>query len=171
MTLSNKLVKNCIVCGKEFEKNQWTGLPEWFGCPRRPFGVRYCSISCAKKGKPPWNKGKKGLQIAWNKGKSNTWMLREKNPNWRGGVERRMEFRKIRRSIENDIWRCSVLVRDKFICQLCSKYPANTADHIKSFANFPELRFAISNGQTVCKSCHRKLPTSGGSNVLRDKTL
>ena len=37
-------------------------------------------ISKAKKGKTPWNKGKKGLQVAWNKGKKCPQFAGENNP-------------------------------------------------------------------------------------------
>jgi hypothetical protein len=38
-----------------------------------------------KKGFTPWNKDKKGLQIAWNKGKQLPQFSGENNPNWKDG--------------------------------------------------------------------------------------
>jgi len=38
-----------------------------------------------KKGFTPWNKGRKGVQKAWNKGKKFPEFSKEKAPNWKGG--------------------------------------------------------------------------------------
>ena|SRR3990167_911954 len=52
--------------------------------------------------------------------------------------------------------------RDNWTCIWCGLYGGNlNADHIKPFAYFPELRFAIDNGRTLCVDCHRKTGTWG----------
>lgn len=55
-------------------------------------------------------------------------------------------------------WRYDVFMRDQFTCQRCGDTKGGNlrAHHIKPFAQFPELRFVVSNGITLCDSCHKK---------------
>ena len=151
----NPLTKNCIVCSKEF--------PKPFTCSKTRWENQYktCSLICsntnrigkhtAKLGMKmpnfvPWNKGAKGLQKAWNKGKGDyakklgfgKWMTGKKqtketrlkksfigkrrvaegNHNfWKGGIT--PEVRRIRTSVEYKLWRDSVFIRDDYTCQWC----------------------------------------------------
>lgn len=76
----------------------------------------------------------------------------EKNPNWKGGITSAHEA--IRNSLEYKLWREAVFKRDGFICIWCGRSGYVEADHIKPFAFFPELRFSIDNGRTLCRKCH-----------------
>ena len=84
----------------------------------------------------------------------------EKHPRWRGGIS--TVNNRIRSSLEYRLWRKAVVERDKYICIWCGSKEKIHADHIKPFALFPELRFAIDNGRTLCEKCHRKTDTYGG---------
>lgn len=78
-----------------------------------------------------------------------------KNPNWKGG--KKTESQKIRSSKEYSDWRTRVFERDGFKCIWCGKFSGTlNADHIKPFSLFPELRFSIDNGRTLCVPCHKK---------------
>jgi hypothetical protein len=69
----------------------------------------------------------------------------------------------IRDSPAYKLWRKSVFERDNYTCVFCGQRGGQLqADHIKSFARFPELRFDLSNGRTLCKPCHKLTPTYGG---------
>lgn len=80
----------------------------------------------------------------------------DKNPNWKGGTSR--IYKTGYYSTEYKDWRKSVFERDNYICQKCGfkKDCKNyvTAHHIKSFAKYPELRYDINNGITLCEDCH-----------------
>ena len=84
----------------------------------------------------------------------------EKSRTWKGGISPINEI--IRKSYEYRLWRKAVLLRDNFTCIWCGKKD-NTVqvDHIKPFAYFPELRFAIDNGRVLCFDCHKTTETYG----------
>jgi len=75
------------------------------------------------------------------------------------GAKYRNWKERIRRSFEYKIWRENVFKRDDWRCQECKKR-GNVyieAHHIFSFAYYPNLRFEIGNGITLCRKCHKKL--------------
>lgn len=93
-------------------------------------------------------------------GKKNPLIAGEKSNFWKGGIS--PENRRLRSSLEYRLWRKSVFERDRWTCIWCGyKGTHIEADHIKRWADFPELRFAIDNGRTLCKPCHRTTDTWG----------
>jgi len=109
-------------------------------------------MSLAKKGKP--NISKRGVNSYF----------------WKGGIT--PINKAIRGSLEYKLWRTAVFERDNYQCIWGGKEHSNRleADHIKPFALFPELRFAIDNGRTLCKDCH-KLTDSYGLNQYNKKNF
>lgn len=115
----------------------------------------------------------KGRNITWgdkiSKAKLGKPNLKLRGANcalWKGGITP-MNM-KIRSSLEYKIWRTAVFERDKYTCIWCGMKSGNgkhvqlNADHIKPFSLFPELRFAIDNGRTLCVDCHKKTDTFAG---------
>lgn len=116
-----------------------------------------------KKGLVPWNKGLKGYRA----GVKHPWMAKGKDHyNWKGGIT--PENVKIRNSEEGRLWRNAVFARDRYTCIWCGAKCGNGkrvilhADHIKPFYLYPELRFAIDNGRTLCINCHKTTETYAG---------
>lgn len=93
-----------------------------------------------------------------------------KAPNWKGGIT--VVNKAIRNSFEYTSWRRSVFQRDNFICTACGDRGGKghsvklNADHIKPFSLYPELRFELSNGRTLCVECHKKTDTYGRKAII-----
>jgi len=80
---------------------------------------------------------------------------------WRGGISKKNHI--ARHCFEYREWRIAVFKRDKFICQFCNKKGGILhADHLKGFADYPELRFDVNNGRTLCEKCHKATDNYGG---------
>ncbi len=82
-------------------------------------------------------------------------------PNFKdGGCQ---EKQLLRVSLRYKKWRKAVFKRDNFTCQICGDSSGGNlcADHIKSFALFPKLRFDVNNGRTLCVKCHKETENYG----------
>lgn len=136
----------CPTCSKHF-----------FVQPHRFLSGRgkFCSMSCRR-----FTEDTKNKMSLKRKGKP-TGRTGDKSHFWKGGVT--PINKKIRMSLDIRNWRNSVFIRDDYTCQMCGvKGGKLQADHIKPFSLYPELRFAIDNGRTLCILCHKKTDTYGG---------
>lgn len=153
----------------------WTGACEQCGveirkprCHAARVKHHYCSVACHDKAQtitPP-----KPCKICGNLFKVRGRMDRystcptpecradakrgSNNGNWAGGVtpprQRDMSWARYRN------WRKAVLERDGRVCVNCgARERVMHADHIKEYAKYPELRYEVSNGRTLCPECHR----------------
>lgn len=110
-----------------------------------------------KKGYTPWSKGLKG------------WMTPEhmeaiKKANTKYTELERCTNKQLRSKFKQV--RLVVLERDGYMCTVCSESSDHLqVDHIKSWADYPELRFDQDNCRTLCMPCHyyvtykKKLPS------------
>ena len=66
----------------------------------------------------------------------------------------------IRESPQYWAWSNAVKRRDGW-CIFCHSTKSLEAHHIYSFASFPDLRFDLTNGITLCQKCHKLTPNYG----------
>ena len=148
-------MKYCKIC-----KIQIVKIPKW--SYKQFESMVVCSIKCRNLWHRNYRPTKEILekQSKSHIGKSHPWNKGENNNFWRGG--KTPKILALRMSLKYKIWRRAVFERDNYKCVICG-YKGNklNADHIKPFCDYPELRFVIDNGRTLCVSCHKTTDTFG----------
>lgn len=91
-----------------------------------------------------WNKGLRGIHVG------------DKNPCWRGGIPFR---KKSDRAYDDSAfmeWRKQIKDRDGWKCRIANLDCDGQleAHHILSWRDFPELRYKVNNGITLCRAHH-----------------
>ena len=72
------------------------------------------------------------------------------------------ESKEGRTSGKYKLWRRTVFERDDYTCQMCYRRGCRiNAHHIKSYAYYPDLRYVINNGVTLCEVCHKAVHKKG----------
>lgn len=165
-----KVSCQCQSCGKTFSKKP---------CDIKRGGGKYCSIECYRKKPsvlldrecPICGTGFRAAPsvIVDGGGKHCSIKCRgmarrgENHHNWKGGITPQNHL--WRTSPEYEKWRKEVLARDNYTCQDCGdrSYKGRGQrvvlhiHHIFNFADFPEHRYEIWNGTTLCRKCHAKI--------------
>lgn len=119
-------------------------------------------LTFAKDNFIPWNKGKKGeYTVMWSGEGMNSFkrkMSGQNNPKWifdRSKLVKRQE----RNDSAYKNWRMSVWIRDGFKCRILNDDCNGRieAHHILGWSLYPELRYEINNGITLCHAHHPRV--------------
>jgi hypothetical protein len=106
--------------------------------------AKYCSVTCSSNAQRGGKRRYSG----------------ERHHLWKGGISRYVRYEYYTPAYTE--WRSRVFVRDNFTCQECGVKGATlNAHHIKSATYFPEYKFDINNGVTLCIECHKKTDNYG----------
>lgn len=149
------MIKKCLKCNKEFVTYK-SRIKKGQG--------KFCSVSCSLFGEKRHTQ-KHTLESRIKIGKNTPKYSGSKHWNWKGGISD--ENKNVRLSLQYEIWRNEVYKRDRWTCRLCKKHCQRkniVAHHIQLFADFPELRFVVDNGITLCRKCHIKIHRPGDNN-------
>ncbi len=113
-------------------------------------------IRLAKLGCIPWNTGKRHSEETKEKMR----LAKAKNKGWKPAnwIEDRTQLKKQNR--RNDMayteWRKNVWLRDGFKCKIANGDCKGKieAHHILGWSDYPELRYQVNNGITLCHAHH-----------------
>lgn len=98
----------------------------------------------------------KKRQISLKNGNKPPLLKGENHPNWRNGIS--LQNKTERQGSEYIKWRKAVLSKDNYTCQICGIRGGHlSAHHIKSWTEYPALRYDVENGQCLHYDCHMEL--------------
>lgn len=126
----------------------------------RGIKTNYIPKSAFKKGIKPKTMFKKGHLVSEE---TITKMRLAHKKRFENHVYTTIRNKLIRKSFEFKQWRKAIFERDKYVCCLCGKKSGNGHSvelhphHLFGFADYPQFRFEIWNGVTLCVDCHLNL--------------
>ena len=84
----------------------------------------------------------------------------ENNPSYNPNLteEERLKNRYELSGGNSRVWSKQVMKRDNYTCQICGNSPSGNlnAHHLNAWNAFPEQRFDLDNGVTLCVDCHKE---------------
>lgn len=93
------------------------------------------------------------------------------NPNYKNGkytAENIARYKHYTNSFIYKQWRESVFKRDEYRCQKCGQIGGYlTVHHVSSWAEYPQFRYLINNGLTLCEECHKKTDNYKGRGHIK----
>ena len=138
-----KVELRCEHCGGPFFLYPSQATNSATGSPRR-----FCSRAC----RYAHMRGDEGSNAG-----GGSHMRGAGNPNWKGGKSAE-ERARVPFMAEWAAWRRRVYHRDGYACRRCGLKPKTRstlrAHHVAPWAQYPELRFDLDNGVTLCRDCH-----------------
>lgn len=163
--MNTLLYKNCVTCNSIILKKQNASISSWNN------RVKYCSVECryeSIRGKKLGDETKTKMSLAHMGNKSNTGrklteehkknvslsLQKEKHWNWQGGITKiNHQLRNLQPAKE---WNSKIKERDEYNCRIRNKDCKGKleAHHILPWSKFPELRYKLNNGITLCRFHH-----------------
>lgn len=141
--------KDCLNCGNAFFKKRNTSIKEWST-------YKYCGLACYHKymvGKSHGHKTCSPLHFVNSK---RCILKGEQHPNW---IKDRSKVKTGDRNLNDPLqkqWRRDIKNRDNWKCKISTEDCQGKleAHHILPWSKFPELRYQINNGITLCHFHH-----------------
>ena len=162
----------CEICGKEFKGDKYNANRF---CSRACYdefhNIKNKERICPTCGKSFTAKASEDKYCSWEcYNKDRHMPTGEDHWNWQGGITQ-TRYPRSRSTPAYNAWVKAVHERDNYKCVICGSTEKLNAHHIKSWKEYPELRYNIDNGITYCQACHIKWHQEYGYDNTRKKKI
>ena len=157
----------CIICGATFKGDKYNSNKYCSReCYLKDHMIKNKERVCPKCGKIFIAKASEDKYCSWECYNNDRHMPSgEDHWNWKGGVSKLNDKKD---SNEYKKWRQSVYQKDNFQCVKCGSKEKINAHHIYAWQFYPEKRYDIDNGMTLCEKCHIKIHQKYGYNSTEE---